>query len=154
MRLVIQRVSKASLTVDGADKGAIGKGLVVYVGFADSDAERNDWEKVFTKVINKLIGLRVFPDSEGKMNLSIQDIRGGIVLVSNFTLYADISRGKRPSFTKALKPDIAESLYKKLEQMFMQAMEAEGLSFLHGTFGADMDIDAVSWGPVNIVWDI
>ncbi len=154
MRMIIQRVSKASLTVNGEDKGFINKGLVVYVGFSNADGERCDWDKVFTKVVNKLIGLRVFPDKNGKMNLSIKDIRGGMVLVSNFTLYADISRGKRPSFTEALKPELAEKLYVRLEQMFIHAMEAEKLPFIHGTFGADMEIDAVSWGPVNIVWDL
>ena len=154
MRLVIQRVSQGALRVNGEDVGRINKGLVVYVGFSEKDGNRSDLNVVFKKVVDKLIGLRIFPDENGKMNLSIKDINGGIIFVSNFTLYANIAKGKRPSFTAALSPKVAEPLYKKLESMMEMGMENEGLTFLHGTFGAFMEIDAISWGPVNIVWDV
>ncbi len=154
MRLVIQRVSRGVLRVDGKDVGQIDNGLVVYVGFSEEDGNRSDLDVTFKKVVDKLIGLRIFPDENGKMNLSIKNISGGIIFVSNFTLYANIAKGKRPSFTAALNPNIAEPLYKKLESMLEMAMEQEGLTFIHGTFGAFMEIEAISWGPVNIVWDV
>ncbi len=154
MRLVIQRVSRGSIRVDGENVGRINKGLVVYVGFSEEDGDRSDVNVVFKKVVDKLIGLRIFPDENGKMNLSVRDINGGIIFVSNFTLYANIAKGKRPSFTSALNPSLAEPLYKKLESMLESTMEKEGLTFVHGTFGAFMEIDAISWGPVNIVWDV
>ncbi len=156
MRVLIQRVRSASLVVDGKEKGSIEKGLVVYIAFnfADGERSRGETEKLFHKVADKLIGLRIFPDEYGKMNLSVVDIKGGIVFVSNFTLFADISRGKRPSFSQALSPEKALVLYLDIEKIMKMKTENLGIPLIHGTFGADMYIKSVAWGPVNIIWDV
>ena len=153
MKLLIQRVKYAQLKVDDNECGEIAKGLLVYVGFSKDDTDK-DIEKVFKKVVDKIVGLRVFPDGEGKMNLSVKDIHGGIMLVSNFTLYADINRGKRPSFTSALNPSTALNFYKKLEKHFRNVVIEEGLKMVSGVFGSYMEIYSLAWGPVNIVWEI
>ena len=152
MKLLIQRVKYAQLKVDGSDWGEIAKGLLVYVGFSKEDTDK-DIEKVFKRVVDKIVGLRVFPDDQGKMNLSVKDIRGGIMLVSNFTLYAYIDRGKRPSFTNALNPSIAVNFYKKLEENLRDVVIKEGLKMVNGVFGSYMEIYSLAWGPVNIVWE-
>jgi len=153
MKLLIQRVKYAQLKVDGSEWGEIDKGLLVYVGFSKQDTDK-DIEKVLKKVVDKIIGLRVFPDDQGKMNLSVKDIHGGIMLVSNFTLYADIDRGKRPSFTNALAPSIAANFYKKLEKHLRNVVIEEELKMVSGVFGSNMEIYSLAWGPVNIVWEI
>jgi len=153
MKLLIQRVKYAQLKVDDNECGEIAKGLLVYVGFSKDDTDK-DIEKVFKKVVDKIVGLRVFPDDQGKMNLSVKDIHGGIMLVSNFTLYANIDRGKRPSFTNALSPSIAVDFYDSLEKNLRDVVIKEGLKMVSGVFGSHMEIYSLSWGPVNIVWEL
>ena len=153
MKLLIQRVKYAQLKVDDSEWGEIAEGLLIYVGFSKEDADK-DIEKVFKKVVDKIVGLRVFPDGKGKMNLSVKDIYGGIMLVSNFTLCADIDRGKRPSFTSALDPSIAVNFYKKLEKYLQNVVIEKGLKMVSGVFGSYMEIYSIAWGPVNIVWEI
>lgn len=153
MKLLIQRVKYAQLRVDGNEWGEIAKGLLVYVGFSKYDTDK-DIDKVSKKVVDKIVGLRIFPDEQGKMNLSIKDIHGDIMLVSNFTLYASINRGKRPSFTNALNPSVAINFYNTLEKNLQDVVMEEGLKMVSGVFGANMEIFSLSWGPVNIVWEI
>ena len=106
MRFVIQRVTEASVTIDGEISGKIGKGYLVLIGVADTDTK-----EIADKMIRKMIGLRIFEDSEGKTNLSLKDVNGSLLLISQFTLYADCRKGNRPSFTDAGKPDMAKELY-------------------------------------------
>lgn len=142
MRLVIQRVKKASVTVDKKIISKIGQGLLVFLGIHISDD--ND---PIDYLIDKLLHLRIFEDDENKMNKSIQDINGQILLVSQFTLYADCAKGRRPSFINAQKPNIAEAIYieffKRLKNSFENSFE--------GKFGADMQIELINDGPVTII---
>lgn len=146
MRLVIQRVSEAHVTIDDAVRGRIERGLVVLVGLGSEDHEA-----MLPKIVDKLIGLRLFADENGNTNLSLADVGGGILLISQFTLYADVRKGRRPSFTDALEPARAEALYN-------QFVEAVRLRYLHGPvetgeFGAMMNVSLVNEGPVTIWLD-
>ena len=145
MRLVIQRVSEASVTIDGNVHAAIGHGLMILAGFEDGDTEKSmDW--LCTKIVN----LRIFSDGDGKMNLSALDVGGDILAVSQFTLHASIRKGNRPSFIRAAPPHVSEPLYhnfvKRLGEMLGKPIAA-------GVFGADMKVALVNDGPVTIVID-
>lgn len=149
MRLVLQRVSRAALTVDGRHAGSMGPGLVVLAGFGPEDVDLPGsplWEKTCAKVP----GLRLFADDRGRMNLSLDDIRGGLMLVSQFTLHADCRKGRRPSFSGACPPDAAARLFDALVRELRDRAPAD---FIAGTFGADMDIELVNHGPVTILLD-
>ena len=145
MRLIIQRVSKASVSIDSKVVGEIQQGFFVLIGIENADgADDANW------LVQKLIGLRVFSDDEGKMNLSIKDVLGNILLVSQFTLFASTVKGNRPSFIKSAKPDFAIPLY----EYFISKLKSEsGLDIQTGVFGADMQINLVNDGPVTILID-
>lgn len=142
MRVVIQRVSRASVTVAGRVTGSIGRGLLVLVGFAPPDgASQVEW------MADKLVGLRIFSDEAGKMNLDLAAVGGAVLVVSQFTLYGDASKGRRPSFIGAAPPDVAIPLY----QSFIAALRAKGLPVETGEFGAMMDVELVNDGPVTLI---
>jgi D-aminoacyl-tRNA deacylase len=145
MRLVIQRASSASVTIEGEVVAEIGTGLVVLVGIEAADtAEDADW------LAGKLVQMRIFGDAEGKMNLCLKDIAGGLIVVSQFTLHASTKKGNRPSFIKAARPEQAIPLY----EHFLAACESElGGSVGRGRFGADMKVALVNDGPVTITMD-
>lgn len=145
MRIVIQRVSKASVEINNTIKSAIGKGYMILLGITHDDTQEDaDW------LIKKIIGLRVFDDAEGVMNLSIKDIDGDILLVSQFTLMASYKKGNRPSYIKAATHDIAIPLY----NYFCQALTAAlGKEIGTGEFGADMKVELINDGPVTICMD-
>ena len=144
MRAVVQRVSSARVEVDETVVGAIDSGLLAYVGFGrnDTDADRA-W------VIAKLIGMRVFPDDTGKMSRSVGDVGGAILLVSQFTLYGDLRRGRRPSFDEAMAPEQAEAFY----DAAVREARATGVRVETGRFRADMRVFSVNEGPVTIMVD-
>ena len=144
MRVVLQRVSSASVTVDGQELGAIDQGYMLLVAIQDADTEAE-----LDYLVRKVTGLRVFEDEAGKMNLSIQDVGGSILSISQFTLYADTRRGNRPSFTDAGAPDYAEKMY----DQFNTKLAATGLTVATGEFGADMKVSLVNDGPVTIIFD-
>ena len=144
MRLVVQRVSEASCTVDGNITGSINKGYMVLVGMGTGDDE-----EVVKKMAEKLVKLRVFNDENDKMNLSIVDIGGAILSISQFTLYADCKKGNRPSFTGAMKGEDATKLY----DYFNVCLEELGMKVEKGIFGADMKIKLLNDGPITIIMD-
>ncbi len=144
MRAICQRVKQAVLYESGNVISSIEIGLLVYIGFSDNDNEQN-----IQKALNKLCGLRIFSDSEDKLNLSLTDISGKILLVSNFTLYADCSRGYRPSFIKSAKYDKASHLY----DYALNYISEKGINVKPCIFGGDMTIDSVADGPINIIID-
>lgn len=144
MKAVIQRVNKATLSVDNALISQIGKGLVVYFC-----VEKGDDEKICSVFANKLSKLRIFEDANGKMNLSVMDVGGEVLFVSQFTLAADLSAGNRPSFVSAELPERANALYLKTAQLLAQL----GVPTQLGKFGADMTIDQQNAGPVTIIWE-
>lgn len=144
MRAVIQRVKEASCTVDGKQTGAIEQGFCILVGFTHADTK-----EVIDKVVKKIAGLRIFSDAEDKMNLSIKDVQGKILSISQFTLYASCKRGNRPGFTDAARPDVAIPLY----EYFNEALRSYGITVETGIFGADMKIALINDGPVTIVLD-
>lgn len=144
MRLVIQRVNHASVKVDGEVIGKIGKGFLIFLGVADGDTK-----EMVDKYVKKLQGLRIFEDADGKTNLSIQDVGGEVLVVSQFTLYADCKKGNRPSFVRAGAPDFANELY----EYFKQKCEEAFGKVECGSFGADMKIDLQNDGPFTILWD-
>ena len=143
MKFVIQCVSEASCTVEGRVTGAIERGYLILVGISDSDTE-----ETADRMLKKTAGLRVFPDENGKTNLSLADIEGSVLLISQFTLYADCRKGNRPSFVKAGKPEHAERLYRYL----LDACRREGIgkTVEEGVFGADMQIALVNEGPFTL----
>lgn len=144
MRIVLQRVTRASVSVGGTTTGEIGKGLLLLVGITHDDTpEEAVW------MSDKVVGLRVFPDQEGKMNLSVRDAGGEILVVSQFTLYGDTARGRRPSFVNAAKPEIAIALYDR----FVSALEDQAVRVTTGVFGADMQVELLNDGPVTLVLD-
>jgi len=144
MRALLQRVSHASVTVDGKVVGQIGQGLLVLLGVGQDDSE------VQVKALaDKIVYLRIFGDDEGKMNRSLLDIGGEVLVVSQFTLYADTRRGRRPSFTDAAPPVVAETLF----EHFKEAIASYGLTVASGIFGASMTIEIRNEGPVTIWLD-
>jgi D-tyrosyl-tRNA(Tyr) deacylase len=145
MRVVIQRVSEASVTIEGIEKSAIKQGLLILLGIEQEDsAEDIEW------LCKKISALRIFSDAEGLMNLSVQDIGGEIIVVSQFTLHASSKKGNRPSFIRAARPDLAIPLYEK----FVQVLAAESQRpVLTGAFGADMQVALINDGPVTILMD-
>lgn len=145
MRAVIQRVSRASVTIDGHVNGAIGTGLLVLLGIEDADNDQ-DIEWLSSKIVN----LRIFDDSEGVMNVSVKEKEGGILLVSQFTLHASTKKGNRPSYIRASKPPVAIPLY---EKMISRLSTDLGKPVATGQFGADMKVELLNDGPVTIVID-
>ncbi|RMZ60488.1 D-tyrosyl-tRNA(Tyr) deacylase [Chryseobacterium nematophagum] len=144
MKIVVQRVSESSVKVDGEMVGEIGKGLMLLVGIEENDKKTDaDW------LVQKILNLRIFSDNEGKLNLSILDISGEILCISQFTLIADYKKGNRPSFIKAAKPDIAIPLF----DYFKEQLALSGLKIQSGIFGADMKVSLINDGPVTIVMD-
>jgi D-tyrosyl-tRNA(Tyr) deacylase len=145
MKAVIQRVSSASVTIDGLKVADIQMGLLILLGIEDADNfEDIDW------LVNKIVNLRIFGDENGVMNLSVKEVNGEIIVVSQFTLHASTKKGNRPSYIKAAKPDIAVPLYEK----FVNALEIVcGRKIQTGKFGADMKVALVNDGPVTIVID-
>ena len=144
MRALLQRVSRASVTVDEQVVGQIGQGLLVFLGVGQDDSE------VQVKTLaDKIVHLRIFGDDEGKMNRSLLNVGGQALVVSQFTLYADVRKGRRPSFTDAAPPSITESLYER----FKEAIASYGLTVASGVFGASMQIDLYNEGPVRIWMD-
>ncbi|MBR5536929.1 MAG: D-tyrosyl-tRNA(Tyr) deacylase [Clostridia bacterium] len=144
MRAVITRVSRASITINGVPGGAMDKGFVVLVGVKPEDTE-----KEAAYLAKKCAELRVFEDENGKMNKALADVGGTMMVVSNFTLYADCSHGRRPDFFRAAKPDIAIPVY----EHFLKEIRAREIPLITGEFGADMAIDHVNDGPVTILMD-
>ncbi len=144
MRALLQRVSRASVTVEEQIVGQIGWGLLILLGVGQGDSEAQ-----VKAIADKIVHLRIFGDDEGKMNRSLLDIRGEVLVVSQFTLHADVRRGRRPSFTDAAPPAIAEPLYER----FKAAIAGYGLTVASGIFGASMQIDLCNEGPVTIWLD-
>jgi D-tyrosyl-tRNA(Tyr) deacylase len=144
MRVVLQRVSRASVTIGGRVAGAIERGFCLLVGFTPGDTEiAVDW------MAEKVAGLRLFSDSAGKMNLGLDEVGGGVLVISQFTLYADAAKGRRPSFLDAARPDVAIPLY----QRFVGVLRARGLEVVTGEFGADMLVEIHNDGPVTLILD-
>lgn len=142
MKVVLQRVARASVTVDGEVVGAVDRGFLLLVGFTAGDGdEQVAW------MADKVVGLRVFPDDEGRMNRDIREVSGAALVVSQFTLYADARKGRRPSFVDAAPPELAEPLYGR----FATALRERGVPVETGTFGALMDVELVNDGPVTLV---
>jgi D-tyrosyl-tRNA(Tyr) deacylase len=142
MRVVLQRVSRASVSMDGRTTGAIGRGFCLLVGLTHGDTGATvDW------MAEKVAGLRLFPDAEGKMNLGLDEVGGGVLVVSQFTLYGDAAKGRRPSFIDAARPETAIPLY----QRFVGALRARGLEVATGEFGADMQVEIHNDGPVTLI---
>jgi D-aminoacyl-tRNA deacylase len=144
MRAVVQRVSRCKVTVDGNIVGEIGAGLVVLLGVASGDTEA-----AADYLVQKILGLRIFEDADEKMNLSVQDVRGELLVVSQFTLYGDVRKGKRPSFDAAARPEEARGLY----EYFVDQVRASGMRCQTGQFQAMMDVELVNAGPVTILVD-
>ena len=144
MRAVIQRVNNASVTVSGKVIGEIDKGLLVFLGVGEGDTEVD-----LKYIADKIVGLRIFSDADDKMNLSIRDIGGEVLVVSQFTLYGDCRKGKRPSFSSSMEPKDAEKMYED----FIKMIESNGIKTAHGEFGADMQVSILNDGPVTILLD-
>ncbi len=145
MRVVIQRVSSASVTVEGKITGAISKGLLVLQGVEDADTDEDiEW------LSNKIVNLRIFDDANGVMNLSVKEVQGNILLVSQFTLHASTKKGNRPSYIRASKGDVAVPLFEKMSARLGAVL---GMPVQTGVFGADMKVALVNEGPVTIVID-
>lgn len=145
MRAIIQRVSQASVTIDNNVKSSINKGLLVLLGIEENDNDKDiDW------LIRKIIQMRIFSDADDKMNLSVKDIKGDILVISQFTLFASTKKGNRPSFIQAAKPDVAIPLYEKFivatEKLLNKKIQT-------GVFGADMQVELINDGPVTIILD-
>ena len=145
MRVVLQRVSRAEVRIDGSSVGRIGRGFLLLVGFTDGDGtDRVTW------MADKVLGLRVFPDDEGKMNRALDEVGGDLLVVSQFTLYGDVRKGRRPSFVGAARPEVATPLY----EAFVAALRERAPGAVEtGEFGAAMEVDSVNDGPVTLVID-
>lgn len=143
MRLVLQRVTRAAVSW-GAERNEIGLGLAILVGVGPSDDEATA-----ARLAEKVAQLRIFEDEEGKANRSLRDVGGEALIVSQFTLYADVSRGRRPGFTGAAPPDLADRLYRH----FAGALSAHGIGVKTGSFGAEMDLELVNHGPFTVLID-
>lgn len=150
MRLVVQRVGHASVTVAGERVAAIGEGLLVLVGFGRSDGPAFADGPVCGAMLEKLCDLRIFPDGQGRLNVSLRETGGGLLLVSQFTLYAACRKGRRPSFSEAAPPEVARGLFEGLVAAAGRIVPGK---VAHGIFGADMDVGLVNRGPVTIVLD-
>ncbi|MEC0270833.1 D-aminoacyl-tRNA deacylase [Paenibacillus anseongense] len=144
MRVVVQRCKRAEVTVNGASVGQIEQGLMLLVGITHEDTEQDA-----KYIADKLAGLRIFEDETGKMNLSVLETGGQILSVSQFTLYGDCRKGKRPNFMSAARPEIAQPLYDK----FNELLRAQGLQVETGAFGEMMDVSFTNWGPVTLIID-
>ncbi|MBQ2082677.1 MAG: D-tyrosyl-tRNA(Tyr) deacylase [Lachnospiraceae bacterium] len=144
MRFVIQRVETAAVETDGLTVGEIGKGLLVLVGISGSDDK-----ETAEKMVKKLLALRIFEDDAGKTNLDLKSVAGSLLLVSQFTLYADCRKGNRPSFTKAGPPDMANELYEYIIEKCRESVE----TVEKGVFGADMKVSLVNSGPFSVILD-
>ncbi len=144
MRAVVQRVKEARVVVDGRTVGSIGQGLLVFLG-----VEKADDKKDVDYLVSKIINLRIFKDSEHKFNLSLKDLKGALLVVSQFTLFGDCRKGRRPSFTDAALPDKARDLY----DYFITSVAAQDLSVASGEFQATMDVHLVNDGPVTMLLD-
>ena len=144
MRIVLQRVAEARVEVDGEVTGAIGQGFLLLLAVGVGDSERDaDY------LINKTLSLRVFKDQHGKMNLSVQDVAGSILVVSQFTLYADVRQGRRPGFDRAAPPEKARELY----EYFVRQLAASGVPVATGVFQAEMKVHLINDGPVTFIYD-
>ena len=144
MRVVLQRVSKAAVTIDGRVAGEIGRGFCLLVGFTHGDTPAQvDW------MAEKVAGLRLFNDAEGKMNVGLEEVGRAVLVISQFTLYGDASKGRRPSFIDAARPESAIPLY----QRFLRALRDRGLTVAAGEFGADMKVEIHNDGPVTLILD-
>lgn len=144
MRAVIQRVSRASVKVDGNTLGSIGCGLLIFLGVGEGDTEAD-----LRYIADKAAGLRIFSDENGKMNLSVVDVGGDALVISQFTLYGDCRKGKRPSFSKSMEPEAANKMY----EQFIEDFKSRGIRTEHGEFGADMKVELLNDGPVTILLD-
>lgn len=144
MRAVVQRVTQSSVTSEGTLTGEIGKGLMVLLGVGEGDTEAD-----VKYMADKVAGLRIFEDDDDKMNLSVKDVGGDILVVSQFTLYGDVRKGKRPSFTAAAKPDEANRFY----QLFCENLRCQGFKVAEGVFQTDMLVKIYNDGPVTILLD-
>ncbi len=144
MRAVVTRVRSASVAIGGQIVGSIGQGLCILLGVGPDDGEAQ-----CRKLCDKILGLRIFEDEAGKMNRSLADVGGQVLVVSQFTLYGDCKKGRRPSFTGAAAPDIAIPLY----ELFLSECEKAGFPPQHGQFGADMQVSSVNDGPVTLILD-
>jgi len=144
MRIILQRVKEASVKVDGKVIGQIGKGVLILLG-----AGKEDTQQDVEYLVEKILGLRIFEDESGKMNLSVTDIGGEVLVVSQFTLYGDCRKGRRPSFDKAAPPEVAENLYNH----FVERIRDFGVPVKTGKFRAMMDVHLVNWGPVTLMLD-
>ena len=144
MRFVIQRVMNSKVTIDGKIRGQIGKGFMVLIGVGEGDTV-----ETADKMIRKMINLRIFEDENGKTNLGLKDVGGSLLLISQFTLYADCKRGNRPSFVKAGAPDMAESLYEYIISKCKEEIEVVE----QGEFGADMKVELLNDGPFTVLLD-
>ena len=144
MRAVVTRVSNASVEIGGRIVGQIGEGFLILLGIAPEDTSA-----LCTKLADKILGLRVFEDENGKMNRSLSDVEGSVLVVSQFTLYGDCSHGRRPSFIGAARPEIAIPLY----EQFLSECEKRGFPPQHGEFGADMQVRSQNNGPVTLILD-
>lgn len=144
MRFVIQRVLESEVKVDGESLGKIGKGFMVLIGVSNDDTK-----EVADKMVKKMLGLRIFEDEQGKTNLSLADVDGGLLLVSQFTLYANCKRGNRPSFIEAGKPDMANEMYEYIIEKCRESVE----EVQTGEFGADMKVQLLNDGPFTILLD-
>lgn len=144
MRAVVQRVSRAQVSIDEKTTGSIGQGMVVFVGVSPSDTEKDiQW------LAEKIVHLRIFEDKDGKMNTSLADIEGEVLIISQFTLYGDCRKGRRPGFSGAAPPAKAEPYYLK----FVQEVKSKGVQVATGTFQADMQVELVNDGPVTLLLD-
>jgi D-aminoacyl-tRNA deacylase len=144
MRIVLQRVARASVSIEGRVAGEIGRGLLLLVGFTDGDTH-----EALAWMVKKVVQLRIFPDDEGKMNRSVEDVGGAILVVSQFTLYGDARKGNRPSFIDAARPEVAIPLYER----FVELLRATGRRVATGEFGAMMEVALVNDGPVTLILD-
>src|SRR5436190_1086431 len=144
MRAVVQRVSRAKVTVEGQVTGQIETGLLVLLGVSEDDTQDDA-----SYLAEKLVSLRIFPDDEGKMNLSLVDVKGQMLVVSQFTLFGDCRKGRRPSFIKAARPELADSLYR----VFVVEVQGHGVQTATGKFQAHMDVELVNDGPVTLLVD-
>jgi D-tyrosyl-tRNA(Tyr) deacylase len=144
MRIVLQRVKRARVELEGRVAGEIGRGALILVGFTEGDDE-----EVLEWMAGRIAGLRIFPDEEGKMNRSIRDAGGALLVVSQFTLYGDTSKGRRPSFVSAARPETAIPLYER----FLARIRETGIPLETGEFGATMDVELVNDGPVTLIME-